>query len=405
MMFEVPAFLRWSPVWRGGVRIVRGVAFTLLVPVLCMAFIGCQQERSSAAPAPARAVEVVEVVQKDVPIHSEWVGTADGLVNATIQAQVAGYVMKRAFIEGAFVKKGDLLFEIDPRPFRAALAEAKGQLGQARAQYVKAELDVKRDAPLAKAKAISQKELDDSIQTMVGAQASVASAKAAVERADLNLSYTRIEAPIDGIVGIAKAQVGDLVGPGTGELASVSTVDPIRVYFPVSEQEYLEAAEKVQEHYRNQGKERNDKLELILSNGAVYPHKGNYLLADRQVDVKTGTIRIGALFPNPGNVLRPGLFARVRAVTKTRKGALLVPQRAVTELQGNYQAAVVNQDNKVEIRQIKVGERIGSQWVIDQGLEPGERVIVEGLQSVKAGMAVTPTPFEAPAPEPTRAHP
>ena len=218
---------------------------------------------------------------------------------------------------------------------------------------------------------------------MAGAQASVASAKAAVERADLNLSYTRIEAPIDGIVGIAKAQVGDLVGPGTGELASVSTVDPIRVYFPVSEQRYLEAAEKIQEHYRNrnQGKERDDKLELILSNGAVYPHKGNYLLADRQVDVKTGTIRIGALFPNPGNVLRPGQFARVRAVTKTRNGALLVPQRAVTELQGSYQAAVVNQNNKVEIRQIKVGERIGSQWIIDQGLEPGERVIVEGLQS------------------------
>lgn len=378
------------------VRIVRRVAFALLVPILSMAFIGCRQESSSAPPAPAREVEVVEVVQKDVPIYSEWVGTTDGLVNATIQAQVAGYVMKRAFIEGAFVRKGDLLFEIDPRPFRAALAEAKGQLGQARAQYVKAELDVKRDTPLAKAKAISQKELDDSIQTLAGARASVASAKAAVERAELNLSYTRIEAPIDGIVGIAKAQVGDLVGPGTGELASISTLDPIRVYFPVSEQEYLKAAEKVQDAYRSQsqGTPREATLELILSDGSVYPHKGSFLLADRQVDVKTGTIRIGALFPNPGNVLRPGLFARVRAVTSTKKDAILVPQRAATELQGQYQIAVVGSDNKVDIRPVKAGERVGNQWVIDEGLKPGERVVVEGLQNIKAGMVVTPKPFE-----------
>lgn len=378
------------------VRTVRGVAFTLLVPILCMVFIGCRQESSSAPPGPAREVEVVEVVQKDVPIYSEWVGTTDGLVNATIQAQVAGYVMKRAFIEGAFVRKGDLLFEIDPRPFRAALAEANGQLGQARAQYVKAELDVKRDTPLAKAKAISQKELDDSIQTLAGAQASVASAKAAVERAELNLSYTRIEAPIDGIVGIAKAQVGDLVGPGTGELASISTLDPIRVYFPVSEQEYLKAAEKVQDAYRSQsqGTPREATLELILSDGSVYPHKGRFLLADRQVDVKTGTIRIGALFPNPGNVLRPGLFARVRAVTNTKKDAILVPQRAATELQGQYQIAVVGSDNKVDIRPVKAGERVGNQWVIDEGLKPGERVVVEGLQNIKAGMVVTPKPFE-----------
>jgi membrane fusion protein (multidrug efflux system) len=388
------------------VRILKRFAFTLLLSVLLAAFIGCRQEASSIPGSSTAEVQVVEVVQKDVPIYSEWVGTTDGLVNATIQAQVTGYLMKRAFIEGAFVNKGDLLFEIDPRPFRAALAEAKGQLGQAQAQLVKAQLDVKRDTPLAKAKAISQKELDDSIQTLAGAKASVSSAKAAVERAELNLSYTEIEAPIDGIVGIAKAQVGDLVGPGTGELASISTVDPIRVYFPVSEQEYLKAAEKVQEAYRNQGTPREGTLELSLSDGSVYPHKGSFLLADRQVDVKTGTIRIGALFPNPGNVLRPGLFARVRAVTQTKKDALLVPQRAVTELQGNYQAAVVSSDNKVEIRPIKVGERVGNQWVIAQGLQPGEHVVVEGLQNLKAGMAVAPKPFEArpalqPRPEPS----
>lgn len=336
----------------------------------------------------------MEVVQKNVPLYSEWVGTTDGLVNATIQAQVTGYLMKRSFMEGAFVTKGDLLFEIDPRPFRAALAEAKGQLGQAQAQLVKARLDVTRDTPLAKAKAISQKELDDSIQLLAGAKASVSSARAAVERAELNLNYTIIAAPIDGVVSIAKAQVGDLVGPGTGELASISTLDPIRVYFPVSEQEYLKAAQKVQEAYRNQGTPREGTLELTLSDGSVYPDKGSFLLADRQVDVKTGTIRIGALFPNPGNVLRPGQFARVRAVTQTKKDAILVSQRAVTELQGNYQVAVVGADDKVEIRPVKVGARVGNQWVIDHGLQSGERVVVEGLQHLKAGMTVNPKPFE-----------
>jgi membrane fusion protein, multidrug efflux system len=375
---------------------------------VCLEFgvLGCQNEAPSTPLASIPEVEVVEVIQQDVPIHSEWVGTTDGLVNATIHGQVTGYLMKRAFMEGAFVKKGDLLFEIDPRPYRTALAEATGQLGQAQAQLVKAQLDVKRDTPLAKAKAISQKELDDSIQTLAGAKAAVASAKAAVEHAELNLSYTKIEAPIDGVVGIAKAQIGDLVGPSTGEVTSISTLDPIRVYFPVSEQEYLKAAEKIQDAYRNQGTPREGTLELILSDGSVYPHKGRFLLADRQVDTKTGTITIGALFPNPGNVLRPGLFARVRAVTQTKKGALLVPQRAVTELQGNYQVAVVSSDNKVEIRPVQVSERVGNQWVIDHNIQAGERVVVEGLQNVRAGMTVTPKPFEAtPAPQPGPEHP
>lgn len=388
------------------VRILRGFTFTLLVSVLSVVFIGCRQEASSTSGSPAAEVEVAEVVQKDVPIHSEWVGTTDGLVNATIHGQVTGYLMKRSFMEGAFVKKGDLLFEIDPRPYRTALAEATGQLGQTQAQLVKAQLDVKRDTPLARAKAISQKELDDSIQTLAGAKASVASAKAAVEHAELNLSYTKIEAPIDGVVGIAKAQIGDLVGPSTGEVTSISTLDPIRVYFPVSEQEYLKAAEKIQDAYRNQGTPGEGTLELILSDGSLYPHKGRFLLADRQVDTKTGTITIGALFPNPGNVLRPGLFARVRAVTHTKKGALLVPQRAVTELQGQYQVAVVSSDNKVEIRPVQVGERVGNQWVIDHNIRAGERVVVEGLQNVKAGMTVTPKPFKAtPVPQSGPEHP
>lgn len=366
----------------------------ILLVVAALAPAGCKNEAGSTAAVAAPEVQVAQVLQQDLPIYAEWVGTTDGLVNATIQARVSGYLLTRTFDEGGFVKKGDLLFEIDPRPFQATLAEAKGELSKAEARLVKTDLDVKRDTPLAKAKAISQKDLDDSIQMNAAAKGSVASAKATVEQAQLNLSFTKIEAPIDGITGIAKAQIGDLVGPNTGPLTSISTVDPIRVYFPVSEQEYLKAADKVQSAYKDANKRRDDKLELILSDGSVYPHKGNFFLADRQVDVKTGTIRVAALFPNPGNRLRPGLFARVRAVTKTKQGALLVPQRAVTELQGQYQLAVVGPDNKIEIRSVKVAERAGNLWVIDQGLQPGERVVVEGLQKVKAGMTVDPKPFE-----------
>lgn len=370
--------------------------------VLCMllgltlipASAGCKKEAGSTASEAVPEVQVTEVLQRDLPIHAEWVGTTDGFVNATIQARVTGYLIKRTFDEGAFVKKGDLLFEIDPRPFQAALAEAKGELTKAEARLVKTELDVKRDTPLALAKAISQKDLEDSIQMNAAAKGTLASAKAAVEQARLNLTFTRIEAPIDGITGIAKAQIGDLVGPNSGPLTSISTVDPIRVYFPVSEQEYLKAAEKVQAAYKDPNRVRADRLEMILSDGSVYPHRGNFLLADRQVDVKTGTIRVAAMFPNPGNILRPGFFARIRAVTHTKKGALLVPQRAITELQGRYQIAVVSPENKVEIRSVRVAERTENLWVIDEGLQAGERVIVEGLQKVKADMLVNPKPFQ-----------
>lgn len=355
---------------------------------------GCKNEAGSTASEAAPEVLVTEVLQRDLPIHAEWVGTTDGFVNATIQARVTGYLVKRTFDEGAFVRKGDLLFEIDPRPFQAALAEAKGELSKVEARLVKTELDVKRDRPLALAKAISQKDLEDSIQMNAAAKGALASAKAAVEQAQLNLAFTRIEAPIDGITGIAKAQIGDLVGLNTGPLASISTVDPIRVYFPISEQEYLKAAEKVRAAYNDTNRKRDDRLELILSDGSVYPHRGSFLLADRQVDVKTGTIRVAALFPNPGNILRPGFFARVRAVTRTKQGALLVPQRAITELQGRYQLAVVGPENKVEIRPVRVAERTGNLWVIEEGLQAGERVIVEGLQKVKAGSTVNPKPFQ-----------
>jgi len=366
----------------------------LLISAIAVSLAACKKEAQSTASDTVPEVQVVQVSQQDLPIYAEWVGTTDGFINATIQARVTGYLLKRNFDEGTFVKQGDLLFEIDPRSFQATLAGAMGELRRAEARLVKTELDVKRDTPLAKARAISQKDLDDSIQMNAAAKGSVASARAEVEQAQLNLGFTRIEAPIDGIAGIAKAQIGDLVGPTTGTLTSISTVDPIRVYFPISEQEYLRAAEKVREAYKDRTKQRDDKLELTLSDGSLYPHKGNLLLADRQVDVKTGTIRVAAVFPNPGNILRPGFFARVRAVTKTKQDALLIPQRAITELQGRYQLAVVGPDNTIEIRMVKVAERTGNLWVIDQGLHPGERVVVEGVQKVKAGMTVNPKPFQ-----------
>lgn len=372
----------------GALRLIAG----LLVCLAPTTILSCKQEAASTSARPGPEVEVVEVSQKDVPIYAEWVGTTDGLVNANIRAQVSGYLLKRNYEEGAFVKKGSLLFEIDPRKFQAVFDQANGDLRKAQAQLIKAELDVKRDTPLAKAGAISQKELDDSTQSYQAAKAAVDSAKASAEQAALNLTWTKITAPIDGVVGIAKAQIGDLVN-SNDDLTSMSTLNPIRVYFPVSEQEYLRAAEKIQQAYKEGPEQQKDRLELYLSDSTVYPHKGKFSLVDRQVDVKTGTIRIAALFPNPDNVLRPGQFARVRVVTKTMQGALLVPQRAVTELQGSYQVAVVGADNNVEIRPVKVGERVGALWVIDQGLRPGERIVVEGLQKLKAGMAVTPKPF------------
>ncbi len=358
--------------------------------------LACKQEAASTAAPSVPEVVVADVLQKDVPIYSEVVGTIDGMVNAVIKAQVNGYLMKQNYDEGAFVQKGHLLFEIDPRKFQAGLDQAKGEWAKAKAQLVKTELDVKRDTPLARGGAISQKELDDSIQANFAAKASVASARAAVEQAELNLSFSKIIAPIDGVVGIAKAQIGDLVGPGD-ELASMSTLDPIRVYISLSEQEYLRFAEKIRQGY----KDREDpkfNLELLLADGTIYPAKGQIFVTDRQLDVKTGTIRVVARFPNPGNILRPGQFARVRAVTQTKQGALLVPQRAVTELQGGYQVAVVTADNKIEIRPVKVGARTGNLWVVEEGLAAGERVVAEGLQKIKAGMTVAPKAFTA-APE------
>jgi membrane fusion protein, multidrug efflux system len=376
--------------------LARSAASVLGLGLLALTLAHCKGETASAPPPPSVQVEVVDVIQKDVPIQREWIGTTDGSNNATIRAQVSGYLMKRPYSEGAFVKKGDLLFELDPSKFQTALDQALGDLAKAQAQFTKTKQDVARDTPLAKEGAISQKELDDSIQAHAANKGAVAAAKATVEQAKLNLGWTRITAPIDGVVGIAKAQVGDLIDANS-ELASMSTLDPMRVYFPVSEQEYFDAAEKIQQGYkdRKEGKEYSLAfLELVLGGEKVYPHKGQFHLVDRQVDTKTGTIRVAALFPNPNNLLRPGQFAKVRAVTQTREKAILVPQRAVTEMQGSYQVAVVSPENKVDIRAVKVGQRSGNLWIIDQGLKQGERVVVEGLQKVKAGMTVDPKPFQ-----------
>jgi membrane fusion protein (multidrug efflux system) len=379
-----------------GRLLARPAAWVLAVSLSTVGLVHCKGETASAPPPPLIQVDVVDVIQKDVPIQMEWVGTIDGSNNAVIRAQVSGYLIKRPYTEGAFVKKGDLLFELDPSKFQTALDQALGDLAKAQAQFTKTKQDVQRDTPLAKEGAVSQKELDDSTQAHAATKGSVAAAKAAVNQAKLNLGWTKIVAPIDGVVGISKAQIGDLIDANT-ELTSISTLDPIRVYFPVSEQEYFEAAEKIQQGYqeRQEGKAYGlALLELVLGGEKVYPHKGRFHLVDRQVDPKTGTIRVAALFPNPNNLLRPGQFARVRAVTKTREKAILIPQRAVTEMQGSYQVAVVTADNKVDIRPVKVGQRSGSLWIIDHGLTLGERVVVEGLQKVKAGMTVDPKPFQ-----------
>jgi membrane fusion protein (multidrug efflux system) len=357
----------------------------LAVSLLVIYASGCAKEEKAAPQAPE--VEVVDVVQKDVPIYAEWVGTTDGLVNATIRAQVTGYLIKQNYKEGDMVKQGQVLFEIDPRPFQATLDQSKGELALQQARWDTSKANLKRIRPLAEQNAVSKRDLDNAVGSEQATHAAVLSAQAAVEKAKLDLGFTRIISPIDGIAGIAKAQIGDLVGPGRiDELTTVSTVDPIKVYVPISEQEYIKAMQK--------GATETQKLplELVLSDGSNYPQKGEIAFADRQVDVKTGTIMVATIFPNPGNLLRPGQFARIRAVITIRNGALLVPQRAVTEIQGKYMVAVVGPDNKADIRQVKVGERVDSQWVINEGLKPGDRVVAEGIQKVKKDMPVSPKP-------------
>jgi membrane fusion protein (multidrug efflux system) len=393
------------------------IAAVVLAVSLAALLTSCEQQQRTAVRMAPPVVEVAAVVVRDVPIVKEWIGTLDGRVNAGIRAQVSGYVMAQAYKEGSFVRKGQLLFQIDPRPFEAALNQARGNQAQAEsnvqlaranlaqneARLGKADLDVKRYAPLVKTRAISQEEMDNALQSQLEARAAVQSTRAAIESAqagvaavkaavydtEVQLEFTKIKAPIDGIAGIAKVQVGDLASPTSGELTMVSAVDPIKAYFTVSEQEYIA------QHGGQAGP--SAELEIILADGSLYPHKGRLFLEDRQVDVGTGALRMAALFPNPGNFLRPGQYARVRSVVSTQKAATLVPERAVGELQGGYQVAVVNRDNTVSIRNVRVGPRIDGLWVIEEGVAPGERVVVEGLQKVRNGSSVTPQPYPQPA--------
>jgi len=355
----------------------------------------CACGKKPAPDPPPPAVEVAAVVQQDTPIYSEWVATLDGYINAQIQARVSGYVIRQAYREGSVVRKGELLFEIDPRPFQAALEQAKGQLARAQAELGKASLDVERDTPLAEAQAIARSQLDTEIQARLGAQALVRAAKAEVEQARLNLEFTKVTSLVTGIAGIARVQIGNLVGP-TAVLTSVSQVDPIKAYFTVSEQEFTEFHRRFPTERSVEEERKRIPLALILSDGSVYERRGTIYFADREVNATTGTIRIAGVFPNPDNLLRPGEFGRVRASARPRQGALLVPQRAVIELQGTYRVAVVGSDDKVRFRPVSVGERVGNQWIITDGVKPGERVVVEGLLKVRDGAAVTVQPASAP---------
>lgn len=365
------------------------------------------RKASATANAIPPVIEVTQTEQKDVPIYGEWIGTLDGLVNADVRAEVTGYLLKQGYQEGSFVKKGELLFQIDPRPFQAALDQAEGQLQQARAMLANAQavqgrtdLDVKRYTPLAREQAASQQDLDNAVQNNLAALATVETEKAqiktdeaAVETAKINLEFTSLVAPIDGIAGQAQLQVGALVTPASGAVTSISTLDPIKVYFTVSEPQYLGWRKRFPTETSREAADKALRLQLILADGSTYAHEGRFFFADRQVDEGTGAIRLAGLFPNPDNILRPGGYGKVRAVIRMQHGALLVPQRAVSELQGGYQIAVVGADNKVTIRTVKVGDAFGSDRIVTDGLNPGERIIAEGIQKVRPGMVVNPIPY------------
>ena len=382
---------------------IQRIASVLLVLVTISSLVvisGCQKEEKAMAPQ-VPTVEVMAVVQRDVPIYHEWVGALDGSVNAVIRPQITGYLIRQNYREGELVKKGHVLFEIDPRTFQAAVRQAKASVDQAKADLarqkafsVTAAAELARVKPLAAKNAVSKMDLDDAVGKDLSARASVEAAAAGIavaeanlDKAQLDLSFTRITSPVEGLAGIAKTQLGNLVGPSMSEeLTSVSTVNPIKVYINLSERQYLQAV--------SSGKKADEiPLQLILADGSIYQHEGRLALADRQVDPTTGTLKLGALFPNKDNRLRPGQYGRIRAMVQTKKGALLIPQRAVTEIQGKYLVAVVGPESKVDVRQVQVGEKIGSEWIIDKGLQAGDQIVAEGTQKVRPEMTVKVKPF------------
>src|SRR6266513_1704621 len=372
--------------------------FTVLIIVLISLSLslGCSRKPAQVAPN-APEVLVTTVMPQDVPRVLERVATLDGFINANINAQVQGYIVSRDYQEGSVVKKGDLLFRIDPRPFEAALAQAQGTLARDKANQVKADADEKRALDLFKKKVISDQERDTAIAAAGSSRANVEADEAAVKQAELNVGYTKITAPIDGVAGFANNQVGDLVGPSTGPLTTVSQIDPIKAVVTAGEGPFTDFVSRHPDPTERAAYIRSLEFDLILGNGTVYPHKGTFYALDRNLDLKTGSIRYEVIFPNPGNNLRPRQFGKVRFVADTKKNALIVPQEAVSELQGSYQVIVVDQENKAQIRPVKMGERIGAMWEVTEGLKPGERVVVQGIQKAREGTQVAAKDWTPPA--------
>ena len=361
----------------------------------------CSKPATNAALDQPQEVLTMQVLQQDVPVVREWIGSLDGSVNADVRARVSAHLISKDYKEGAVVQKGDLLFEIDPSTYEAALEQAKASLAQAQANQLQTDQTEKRETELFEKNVESQQNRDNAIQSNAAAKAEVKAQEAAVRQAELNLQFTKITAPISGVAGIANPGIGDLVGPSDAQpLTTISTVDPIKAYFQISEQDYLKLARRL-ESARKTG-EVAPPVGIILADGSLYPIQGKFATIDREVDQQTGTIRIEALFANPNNMLRPGQFVRVRVTVRDTRGALLVPQRAVNELQASYEVAVVDGANRAEIRPVKVGEKVGSLWVIEDGLKIGDRVVVEGMQRIRDGQMVKPVAWTAPTPTPGR---
>ncbi len=385
-------------IWNKASRLAY-LGFSLRILLLCctlaLLLSGCSKSGSEAPGFGPQEVLVTEVIQQDVPVVREWIGSLDGSVNADIRARVSGYLVSQSYKEGTLVHKGDPLFQIDSSTYEAAVEQAKSALAQSEANQLQAEQTENRETQLFEQKVESAQSRDNAVQANVAAKAEVKAQQAALRQAQLNLEFTRITAPVSGIAGIANPGIGDLVGPSDAQpLMTMSTVDPIKAYLKISEQDYLKFARRV-EQARRAG-EVAPPAEIILADGTLYPHQGKFSAVDREVDQQTGTIRLAALFPNPDNILRPGGFVRVRVAVRNIPGALLVPQRAVNELQTSYEVAVVGGGNKVEIRTVKVGDRVGMLWVIEEGIKPGDRVIVEGAQKVLEGQLVRPMPWTPP---------
>src|ERR1043166_102243 len=373
----------------------RGILLSLALAAM-LSFPACSRKQAQVAPG-APEVLVTTVTPKDVPRILERVATLDGFINANINAQVQGYIISRDYTEGGIVKKGDLLFQIDPRPFEAALAQARGTLAKDKANQAKSDADEKRALDLFKKKVISESERDTAIAAAGSNRANVEADEAAVQQAELNLGYTKITAPIDGVAGFANNQVGDLVNPTSGPLTTVSQIDPIKAVVTAGEGPFTDFISRHPDPDERQRYVNSLEFDLILGNGKLYPHKGKFYALDRNLDPKTGSIRYEVTFPNPGNILRPGQFGKVRFVADMKKGAMVVPQEAVTELQGNFQVAVVDQNNKVSIRPVKMGERIGALWEVTDGLKAGDRVVVQGLQKAREGSTVSVKEWTPPA--------